>query len=126
MTNYPLIFILRDQMDVDIYVENGPPGALADLAGWLADESDFRGRVKLESGQVKSTDLGSAAELLTVILGSGGAGTVLVSSLITWLQTRRTTAKITVESAKGKISFDITTARNIGPLIDKIISTADD
>lgn len=65
-------------------------------------------------------------ELLTVALGTGGAGTVLVSSLKTFLLTRRTTAKIIVESAGRSVTLDIQSAREVAPWLEQILKAADD
>jgi len=51
---------------------------------------------------------------------------VLASSLITWLQTRRTIAKITVESAGRSITLDIQTVGEVAPLLRHILSAGDD
>lgn len=61
---------------------------------------------------------------LGVALGAGGAGTVLASSLKTWLVTRRTTAKITVESAGRSVTLDIQTAAEVAPLLEQILKAA--
>lgn len=73
---------------------------------------------------IGETELGPVAELLTVALGAGGAGTVLASSLKTWLLSRRITAKITVETAGRKVTMDIQTAGEVMPLLERIL-TAD-
>ena len=107
-------------MNVTIGLAGGSPEALADLAEWLSDESELRGRVRVIDRHVSDTELGSVAELLTVALGAGGAGTVLASSVITWLQTRRTVAKIIVESSKGSVTLDIQTVADVTPLLERI------
>ena len=65
-------------------------------------------------------------ELLTIALGAGGAGTVLASSLKTWLMTRRTTAKIIVKSAGQSVTLDIQTAADVAPLLEQVLKTAGD
>ncbi|MFG2927227.1 effector-associated constant component EACC1 [Streptomyces achromogenes] len=58
---------------------------LESLDSWLRLDSNFRGRVKL-SGTPSDGDLGTAVELLTVAIGSGGVISVLATSLSAWLQ----------------------------------------
>jgi hypothetical protein len=82
------------------------------------------GGIRAVRGPVGDTELGPVVELLTVALGAGGAGTVLASSLKTWLMTRRTTAKITVESAGRSVTLDIQTAADVAPLLEQIIKAA--
>ncbi len=113
-------------MNVTIGLAGGSPEALADLAEWLSDESELRGRVRVIDRHVSDTELGSVAELLTVALGAGGAGTVLASSVITWLQTRRTVAKIIVESSKGSVTLDIQTVADVTPLLERILRADND
>lgn len=62
--------------------------------------------------------MGGAVEILSIALGSGGAGAVLASSLATWLQTRR--VRISVEivedeagTAIKKLEVDARDAREV-------------
>lgn len=49
-------------------------------------------------------EMGSLPDVLTVAMGAGGALTVLVSALRTWLaQPRRSDVKITVRSPDGRV-----------------------
>lgn len=113
-------------MDARILVAEGTGDELAALGEWLNEEAELRGRVRVSSGPVGDTHLGSIPELLIVTLGAGGTGKILASSLITWLQTRRTTAKITVESAGRHVTLDIQTAGEVAPLLEQILRVADD
>jgi Effector Associated Constant Component 1 len=113
-------------MDAQIRITGGTGGELAALGEWLGGEDELRGRVRTVHGPVGETELGAIAELLTVALGAGGAGTVLASSLKTWLVTRRTTAKITVESAGRSVTLDIQTVGEVAPFLDQILRVGDD
>ena len=112
-------------MDALIRVADNAGDELALLSEWLRDEEELRGRVKIVHGPVRDTELGSVPELLSVALGAGGAGTALASSLISWIRTRRTTAKITVESAGYSVTLDIQTAGEVGPLLGQILRAGD-
>jgi hypothetical protein len=113
-------------MDAQIRITGGIGEELAALGEWLGDEVELRGRVRTVHGSIGKTELGSITDLLTVALGTGGAGTVLASSLKTWLQTRRTTAKITVESAGRSVTLDIRTMGEVAPLLEQILKADDD
>jgi hypothetical protein len=113
-------------MDAQIRIAGGTGEELTALGEWLAGEDELRGRVQIAGNPVGDTELGSIPDLLTVALGTGGAGTVLASSLITWLQTRRTTAKITVESAGRSITLDIQTVGEVAPLLRQVLRAGDD
>ena len=64
--------------------------------------------------------------MTTGALSAGDAGTVLASSLNTWLVTRKTTAKITVESAGRSVTLDIQTVGEGAPLLEQIHKASDD
>ncbi len=51
---------------------------------------------------------------------------MLARSLITWIQNRRTTAKITVEVQGKRITLDIDTAEDITPLLQHLATPAVD
>jgi hypothetical protein len=75
---------------------------------------------------IGDTSLGALPDMLAVALGAGGAGTVLASSLKTWLLTRRTTAKLTVETDKRSVSLDIATVEDVAPLLRQLLEAAGD
>jgi hypothetical protein len=108
-------------MEARISLVGGTSEQLADLREWLNTEDLLRGRVRAVSRPIGATELGPVTDLLTVALGAGGAGTVLVSSLKTWLQTRRTTAKITVQSAQRSVTVDIQTVGAVTTMLEQIL-----
>jgi hypothetical protein len=62
-----------------------------------------------------------------VALGSGGAGSVLASSLITWLRTRPTSARLLVKSGDRSVELDIHTLEDVRPLLEQMLgAVADD
>jgi hypothetical protein len=58
-------------------------------SAWLTAESEFRGKVEVDAHPPASGEMGGGTDVLLVSLGSGGAITVLISSLTNWLQARR-------------------------------------
>jgi hypothetical protein len=113
-------------MDAQIWIVGGADGELAALGEWLQGEDELRGRIHTTHGAIGETELGSVVELLTVALGAGGAGTVLASSLKTWLMTRKTIAKITVKSGSRSVTLDIQTVDEVAPLLEQILKAGDD
>lgn len=91
-----------------------PPGAddelvlevprrhLRSLADWLNREEALRGRVKAVRRVPGTGKMGAAVELLTVALGSGGAGAVLVRSISAWLTQRRSEVSVSLKDADGR------------------------
>jgi hypothetical protein len=114
------------KLEAQIWLTDGTSEEIGALAEWLVGENQLRGRVRTDRGPVGDTELGFSTELLTVMLGTGGAGTVLASSLKTWLQTRRTKAKITVKSRGRSVTLDIETVDEVTPLLEEILKTPDD
>lgn len=79
----------------EVSLVKGEPDGLYALFTWLQRDEDLRGRIRTMSRRPVPDEMGSVVEILSVALGSGGAGAVLAGSLTTWLQTRR--ARISVE-----------------------------
>jgi hypothetical protein len=113
-------------MDARIRIAGDSGGELAALGEWLQGEDELRGRIRAVRGVIGDTELGPVVEVLSIALGAGGAGSVLASSVKTWLLTRRTTAKITVEAAGRSVTLDIQTADEVTPLLEQILRAADD
>jgi hypothetical protein len=113
-------------VQVRIRVEGDDGEESRALGRWLGEERELRGRVSVVNGPPGPTELGSVAEVVSVALGADGAGTVLASSLITWLQSRRTRARITVETARQKVTLELATVDDVRPLLEKVLRADDD
>ncbi|MFE7277414.1 hypothetical protein [Streptomyces sp. NPDC057623] len=79
------------------------------LAGWFRHERALHGQVHLVPAAPAGGELGTAFELLTVSLGSGGVATVLAGSLATWLQNRRTPTKVRITITRGDRTLELET-----------------
>lgn len=78
-----------------------PPEYLRSLAEWLNREEPLRGRVSAVRPAPEAGKMGAAIELLSVALGSGGTGAVLVRSVSTWLGQRRSEVSVLLKDGKG-------------------------
>lgn len=67
---------------------------------------------------MKPGEMGGFADALIVAVGSGGALTVLSSSIQTWLQQQRSKVSITIANSNGD-SVQITAE---GPAADAVVS----
>lgn len=85
---------------INVSLLDGRPGDIYSLSDWLQRDDEFRGRVRTLPRQPGPSEMGAAVEILSVALGSGGAGAVLAGALAAWLQTRR--ARISVEVVVGE------------------------
>lgn len=101
-------------------VADGHP-ELMSLREWISNESELRGRVRVDEPEPADGQMGGLAEVLTVALASGGALTVLASSVSVWLQQRR--SEISVEIVRPDGSLTRVTAS--GPAADDVASKLD-
>lgn len=78
-----------------------PADELFALRDWLAAEDSLRGLVSPLRPRPKPGEMGGVVDVLTVALGSGGAGVVLVRALCTWLVQRRADVAVTITAPDG-------------------------
>jgi hypothetical protein len=88
--------------DDDVFVIGVAPEYLRSLADWLNGEDALRGRVRAVRTVPGPGEMGAVIEVLSVALGSGGAGAVLVRSMCTWLARRDSVVSVTVKDAEGR------------------------
>jgi hypothetical protein len=86
-----------DELQIEV-----SPEFLPSLADWLNSEDSLHGRVRALRPAPEPGQLGTAVELLSVALGSGGAGAVLVRSICTWLSQRRAEVSVSIKDAGGR------------------------
>ncbi|MFD8595210.1 hypothetical protein ACFV1L_09435 [Kitasatospora sp. NPDC059646] len=109
-------------MDARITVVGDEDGdGLSSLHAWLVAQDGLRGRVRVERRPIGATELGAAVDLLSVALGAGGAGSVLGTALVTWLRSRRTSAKITVQVGDRSVTLEIDTLRDTTALLEQVL-----
>lgn len=91
-------------MELQLSVQGVEPvKELADLANWLRQVPELRGRVKPGPAVPALGELsGGVVEVLIAVLGTSGAAKALASSLTTYLsRPRRSGVRITVMKNKG-------------------------
>ncbi|MGW4242369.1 effector-associated constant component EACC1 [Nocardia sp. NPDC004722] len=86
---------LQVQGTGDLYAE------LVSLTDWLLQEPELRGGVESEPPDVAPDEMGGLEDVLVVALGGGGAVTVLVRSIVTWLQIRGSEISVLMTDASG-------------------------
>jgi hypothetical protein len=106
------------------------PDEVRSLLGWLRREDGLRGRVDLKHVDPPvDGQMGSVLDVLTVALGSGGAGAVLAGSLSTWLTSRRPDVRVTITGRHGReIEVDGRRVPDVAELIreiERLIDPAD-
>src|SRR5207248_8605813 len=59
------------------------------VAKWLRNEDELRGLLRLVNAPTRPGRMGGVLESVSLLVGSGGIGTVLIKSLFTYLGQRR-------------------------------------
>ena len=99
----------------------------ASLWEWLRSEPDLRGCVRVAPALPGEAEMGAVVDVLTVALGSGGAGAVLASSLNTWLRQRRSDVTITVSTpGRRTVQLEARQAADPLPLLREVLRDGDD
>ncbi|WP_328306732.1 hypothetical protein OG432_01075 [Streptomyces sp. NBC_00442] len=81
----------------------GDLDALRSLGDWLRHEDELRGHLRLDrASRAAPGEMGGVLDVLSIALGSGGAGAVLARSLTTWLTHRHADVKVTVTAPDGR------------------------
>lgn len=94
---------------------------LSSLRQWLADEAEFRGRVRVERAPVEPGHMGAITDALQVALSNEGALTVLAGSVAVWLRQRRSKLTVKIVNEDGS-SQEISAS---GPAADTIARKVD-
>ena len=94
-------------MDAEIRVDGEHPlDDLTALAEWFRSDRALQGRVQMVRRAPREGELGGELELLSVALGSGGVVTAFISSLGTWMTSRRTAVTVTLKVGDTCVTFD--------------------
>jgi hypothetical protein len=100
---------------------------LASLWEWLRVEPHLRGHVRVVSAPPGEGEMGAVVDVLTVALGSGGAGAVLASSLNTWLRHRRADVTIVVSTCEHRtVQVEARQVADPLPLLREVLRESDD
>ncbi|MCO5996711.1 effector-associated constant component EACC1 [Actinoallomurus rhizosphaericola] len=94
-------------MDVAISVSGAldPDAEIRSLFRWLQREEDVPSP-KFTPAAPEQEDMGAVSDALVVVLGSGGAGSVLARSLSVWVRHRTSDLKLTFRGEKGTVQLD--------------------
>ncbi|WP_328876330.1 hypothetical protein OHT76_43315 [Streptomyces sp. NBC_00287] len=113
-------------MDVEIRITSGDRAdELAALWRWLQEEDELQGDVSPMETRISEGELGGAFDLITVVLGSGGAGFALTRSLNTWLRTRHSDVKVTVSAGERSVELEATNVKDAVPMLQEVLRDFD-
>lgn len=100
---------------------DGSDDELRQLAGWLRDEDELRGRVRIVDRPIEPGRMGGVLDTVEVALTSGTAGT-LVTSLFAWLTHRRAAGRVKLKVRNGDRTIELTcgSADDAGTVLDRL------
>jgi len=88
-------------MDVSLGVVVAPSAdEVRELARWLGEEDELRGRVRVREGDAVPGTLGALTDGLIAVLGPASVG-AFATAVVQWLRTRRSDVEIEVSRADG-------------------------
>jgi hypothetical protein len=95
---------------------HGPDSAdlTRDLFGWLIDEPDLRGRVRIVEGGAAQYSLGTGEIVLEAVLAPGGAVTAVVTVAVTWLRSRKVSISFSTSDGKRQQTLAVTATSQLG------------
>jgi Effector Associated Constant Component 1 len=113
-------------VDVEILVSGDDERAeRSSLWQWMRGDEQLS-HVRSISGPIGDEELGSATELLTVAVGSGGVAMALVRALTAWIETRRSNVKVTVVAGDQRVELEATNVDDVGPLLRQVLRQDED
>jgi hypothetical protein len=114
----------RGDVQVRISIVGGDQAELESLDGWLRRERELAGRITFATARPREGELGALGEALVVAVGSGGALSVLATSLKAWISLpRRSDVRIRVQGSDGRV-VEIDADRVSGERVDDVIRQA--
>jgi hypothetical protein len=119
--------LLGGTLEVLISIESHDPGGeIASLWDWLHGERALGGRIRAGERKPDESQLGSTIDVISVAVASGGAATVLASSLATWLQSRRSDVTITIEKLDRSVRISALRVKDPLLIIQELLQDDDD
>ncbi|MFI9453530.1 hypothetical protein [Amycolatopsis sp. NPDC052450] len=99
------------------------------LMDWLRRVEELRGRVDLVAAPVPPGRMGGISDVVGIALSGGGAATVLIRSVFTWLRQRPrgTHLLVDLEETDGrKVHLELSSADNCDEAIRKVLTVLED
>lgn len=113
---------------MDVWLRVAGPDEIGDtvsLIAWLRNERDLQGAVRVVPRLAADGEMGGAFEMLSVALGSGGAGVALAHSLSIWIAGRRADVKLTVTARGRTVELDARRVPDAQSLIREVLGNGE-
>jgi hypothetical protein len=118
---------IGDLTDLRLSVVGGDPveGA-AELLEWFRQEPVLRGLIKPAPGEPRAGELGTALDVISVAVGSGGVVSALAGSLKVFLaQRRRAEVRIVIRRPDGRqVEVDAKHIDDVAGLLRRVLGSA--
>jgi hypothetical protein len=113
-------------MNLRLSVESGNEVSdFEELSDWLRQEEGLRGLISEGDAEPAADELGALVDVLVAAVGSGGALTVLLSSLQAFIATRGADIKITLKGEGGReVTVDAKRVKDVDALVRDVRSLA--
>ena len=100
-----------------------PVDGIEQLAEWLREEPQLRGRVSPAPATPAAGELGALTDVLVAAVGSGGAVSVLAASLKAFLaQPRGSDLRITLEGPDGRrVDLEAKRISDVERLVERVL-----
>ncbi|TCK25225.1 effector-associated constant component EACC1 [Pseudonocardia endophytica] len=90
------------QLNLRVVDGENPIDELHHLERWLSNEQDLRGRLTYPVADITPKgEMGGLSDVLVASLASGGAVTVLVQSIQSWIAAQRPKVSVEIKTRKG-------------------------
>ncbi|MFI1417533.1 hypothetical protein ACH4VX_05985 [Streptomyces sp. NPDC020731] len=101
------------RVTVGVAGEGRPEAEALSLREALLSDPGLRSvRVQEQTTGAKPGEMGSLEEVVLVLLGAGGVGTILVQSLCNWLAGRRMGVRLVITRGDCTVEVDVPKARD--------------
>jgi hypothetical protein len=112
-----------DAVQVRVRVADGSVDESRSLANWLRDEPEVRRYGRPETPPDRDTtdgQMGTALDVLTLVLGAGLSATQLVASIIMWRASHGRPIRVIIERDDREIPVDSDDPAEAGTIAEKI------
>lgn len=94
------------------------------LKGWLDGERELAGRVRVLRAAIGPGHMGGLSDTITVAVGGGGVGAVLVQSIFAWLRQRQRGHRVRLTLQDGgnrRIELELDGVQASDPIVERVL-----
>lgn len=99
-------------VQTELVVTLDDPSQRSSLYAWMNQSEELHGQFAVVPVGARPGELGADLEIMRLLLESGGVVTVLISSIVLWLKSRRSDVSVEVSVGRNKIKLSSRSLRN--------------